>query len=163
MTTNYGVLRKGRRGQVLSPWLTAEEAALYCGRQSAEWVNEHVRTGELVADDQVGGKSLFRVETLDRFLRREGTSLSSSPSVPVSAADGAEDAENRRRYFLKERREVLDSNCPEGPHDGSPGGQNKDPAEGGENSGTGSPGESVDVRSRRLGGYLALYYGTPFT
>src|SRR5690554_1228949 len=82
--SRYGIIRKINGFDVLSPWLTADEAGAYCG-QSGEWVRERVRRGLLVPDRPTeSGKMMFLTQTLDDFLRAGG----SRATVGLAPASG---------------------------------------------------------------------------
>ena len=55
MTHPYGAIRTAGTTTIVSPWLTAEEAAVYCGRRTGQWVRRQVNSGALEPDDRVDG------------------------------------------------------------------------------------------------------------
>lgn len=88
--TSYGFIRRLAAGDVVSPWLTAEEAAVYCGRNDAEYINSAVRGGRL-SQSTAKGKRMYHVARLDAFF---------APSASVTQLP------NRPRIRSPRRRQI---------------------------------------------------------
>ena len=67
MADGYGAVRHLPVKKVVTPWLTARQAAAYCCYGSAERIYKAVRAGELSPSADTG-KMLFHVDDLDEWL-----------------------------------------------------------------------------------------------
>lgn len=124
MTTHpYGAVRRIGDIEIVTPWLTAEEAAAYCGYGSAETIHKAARKGELITSGK--GARRFHRDDLDNFLRGLGSGVRSDPSQPARIDTDAGDSDveemdtdRPRRNPSPGRRRLQDTHHGEMPADG---------------------------------------------
>lgn len=102
----YGITRETDDGLITSPWLTADEAGVYCGWETGEPIRKAVRQRELIPDRGTigrGEKMRFRIETLDAWMQGQSGEVGDESQHPQ--VDSQTDERSRRGRLTEEEIE----------------------------------------------------------